>query len=138
SPVLSKQPGMFAGLRPLANWGRGGEVADGRQYASWIHEQDFVSLVQGVIEQDQPRRIYHACRPYPVTNATFMRVLRDHVGISFGLPLPRILAHIGSFVKGVDPSVLIQSVPGTTKSTLEDGFTFKFEKIDSTLANLVK
>src|SRR5690606_8264784 len=138
SPVLSKQQGMFAEVLPLAKWGLGGQVADGRQYVSWIHQQDCVSLVQWIIQQDQPGWIYHACSPYPVTNATFMRVLRDHVGISFGLPLPRILAHIGSFVKGVDPSVLIQSVPGTTKSTLEDGFTFKFEKIDSTLANLVK
>lgn len=138
SPVLSKQQGMFAELLPLAKWGLGGKVANGRQYISWIHQHDFVSLVRWIIEQTHPRRIYHACSPYPVTNATFMNVLRNRVGISFGLPLPRILAHIGSFVRGVDPSILLQSVPGTTKSTLEDGFTFEFEKINGALANLVK
>lgn len=90
SPVLSKQHGMLAELLPLAKWGLGGKVSNGFQCVSWIHERDLVRLVWWIIEQTQPRRIYHACSPYPVTNATFMKALRDSVGASFGLPIPRV------------------------------------------------
>ncbi|TYR34487.1 NAD-dependent epimerase/dehydratase family protein [Sphingobacterium phlebotomi] len=137
SPVLSKQQGMFAELLPIAKWGLGGKVAKGSQYVSWIHQQDFVMLVQWIIEQTNPRRVYHACTPHPVTNAAFMKVLRKSVGVSFGLPLPRIIAHIGSYIKGVDSSILLQSVPATTKYTVEDGFVFKFGNISDALADLV-
>src|SRR5690606_5841939 len=136
SPVLSKKQGMFAELLPIAKWGLGGKVADGRQYVSWIHQQDFVALVKWIIEQTRPRRVYHACSPHPVTNATFMKVLRESVGVSFGLPLPRIIARIGSFVKGVDSSILLQSVPATTKYTIEDGFIFTFENLRDALSEL--
>src|SRR5690606_17948231 len=121
----------------IAKWGLGGKVADGSQYVSWIHQQDFVALVQWIIEQTRPRRVYHACSRHPVMNATFMKALRESVGVSFGLPLPRIMAHIGSFVKGVDSSILLQSVPATTKYTIEDGFVFKLGNIKEALADLV-
>ncbi|WP_312790038.1 NAD-dependent epimerase/dehydratase family protein [Sphingobacterium sp.] len=137
SPVLSKQHGILAELLPLAKWGLGGKVSNGCQCVSWIHERDLVRLVWWIIEQTQPRRIYHACSPYPVTNATFMKALRDSLGASFGLPIPRVLAHIGSFLKGVDSSILLQPVPGTTKFTLEDGFDFKFGKIKCALSDLI-
>lgn len=137
SPVLSKQHGMFAELLPIAKWGLGGKVADGRQYVSWVHQQDFVALIQWIIERTQPRRVYHACSPHPVTNATFMKALRESVGVSFGLPLPRLMARIGSFVKGVDSSILLQSVPATTKYTVEDGFVFQLGNIKEALTDLV-
>lgn len=138
SPVLSKQQGMLAELLPLAKWGLGGKVSDGRQCVSWIHERDFVRLVQWIIERTQPRRVYHACSPNPVSNVAFMKVLRESVGVSFGLPLPLIMARIGSFLKGVDSSILLHSVPGTTKYTVEDGFDFDFGEIECALTDLVK
>lgn len=137
SPVLSKQYGMSAELRPLAKWGLGGKVANGRQYVSWIHQQDFVALVQWIIEQTQPRRVYHACSPQPVTNAAFMEVLRKSAGVSLGLPLPRMIARIGSFIKGIDSSLLLQSVPATTRYTVENGFVFNFGNIKDALTDLV-
>ncbi|WP_333864023.1 epimerase [Sphingobacterium sp.] len=138
SPVLSKQHGMLAELLPLAKWGLGGKVSDGCQCVSWIHERDLVRLVSWMIEHTQPRQIYHACSPYPVTNATFMKALRDSVGTSFGLPIPRILAHIGAFLKAVDSDILLQPISGTTKFVLEDGFDFEFGEIKCALNNLLR
>lgn len=138
SPVLSKQHGMLAELLPLAKWGLGGKVSNGCQCLSWIHERDLVRSVCWIIEQTQPRRIYHACSPCPVNNAAFMKTLRDSIGASFGLPIPRVLAHIGSFLKAVDSGILLQPIPGTTKFILEDGFDFEFGKIECALNDLLR
>ena len=138
SPVLAKDKGMFAELLPIARYGMGGTVADGKQYISWIHQQDFVALVLWILVQPEPRRVYHACSPYPVTNERFMRVLRESLGISFGLPLPRLMAKIGSFVKNVDSSMLLDSVRGTTSYTIGDGFLFQFDNIRDACADLVQ
>lgn len=138
SPVLSKQRGMLAELLPLARWGLGGKISNGRQCMSWIHERDLVRLVLWIIEQRQPRRIYHGCSPRPVTNEIFMKTLRASSEASFGLPIPRTFARIGSFFKAVDSSILLQPVPGTTKFTLEDGFDFEFGEIECALNDLVK
>ncbi|MGB3104320.1 epimerase [Sphingobacterium siyangense] len=138
SPVLSKQQGMLAELLPLARRGLGGKISNGRQCVSWIHERDLVRLVMWIIEQTQPRLIYHACSPHPVTNAIFMKALRASSGASFGMPIPKAIARIGSFLKAVDSSILLQSVPGTTRFTLEDGFDFDFAEIECALNDLVK
>lgn len=137
SPVLTRQQGMFAELLRLTRWRLGGKVAEGKQLVSWIHEHDFVQLVQWVIEQSNPRRIYHACSPNPITQAALMKTIRESTGISFGLPLPRPLVHIGALVKGIDPSVLLDSVPATTRYTVEDGFAFTYGKPRDAIVNLV-
>lgn len=138
SPVLSPQWGMLSELLPLTKRGLGGQVADGGQYVSWIHQEDFVRMVQWIVERAHPSQIYHACSPYPVTNAAFMKALRKTVGVSFGLPLPRLLAHVGAFVKGVDPGMLLDSVPATTTFTRNERFNFGFSHIEEALADLLK
>lgn len=138
SPVLARRSGMFAELYPLVKLGLGGTVGSGQQYISWIHEQDFVRLTLWLIGLSIPRSIYHACSPFPVTNAMFMEKLRRAVGISYGLPLPTPLAKVGSFFKGVDSSMLLGSVAATTRVTVEDGFNFDFPYISDAFSALIQ
>jgi len=138
SPILSKQSGMFAELYPLAKMGMGGKVADGKQMVSWIHEADFVRLIDWIVQSEKRETIYHACSPNPVTNNEFMKALRSEAGMSFGLPLPTILAKLGAFVKGVDPTLLLESVPVTTLLTLKNGFQFNFPYIQPAFNQLIK
>lgn len=137
-PVLSKQSGMFKELYPLAKWGLGGQVGDGQQMISWIHEDDFIRLVEWAVVTEGIPGILHACSPNPVPNREFMRALRHAVNSPIGLPLPTPMAKIGAFLKGVDPSLLLDSVPVTTFSTLEKGFEFNFPYIQPAFNQLVK
>lgn len=138
SPVLTKGSGMFAELYPLVKKGLGGQVGDGSQMVSWIHEADLIQMVLWIIGLDQPSPIYHACSPHPVRNAEFMKIFREQAKVSFGLGVPTPLAHIGAFFKGIDVSLLLQTVPVTTKTTIEDGFKFKYNYLHSALAQLIK
>jgi uncharacterized protein (TIGR01777 family) len=53
----------------------GGPIASGRQYISWIHRDDWVDLVEWVMERSQISGPVNATAPNPVTNAEFSAVL---------------------------------------------------------------
>ncbi|WP_164111229.1 MULTISPECIES: TIGR01777 family oxidoreductase [Sphingobacterium] len=138
SPVLTKDSGMFSELFPLVKIGLGGAVGDGGQMVSWIHEADLVEMVLWIIGLAEPASIYHACSPHPVRNAEFMKIFREEAKVSFGVALPTPVARIGAFFKGIDASILLQTVAVTTKTTIEDGFKFKYSYLHSALAQLIK
>lgn len=138
SPVLMNDSGMFASLKPIVKWGLGGQVANGKQYVSWIHKRDFVKLVLWIIKQEAPAPIYHACSPYPVSNALFMKAFRQNLNQPIGLPLPTIMAKVGSIVKGVDSSLLLQSVAASAKVSVDEGFIFKYPYIQQAIQQLLK
>lgn len=138
SPLLSRHSGMFAELLPLVKSGLGGKVGSGKQYVSWIHENDFSQLILWLLTKEHPSHIYHACSPYPETNMSFMKTFRQIVGVNFGLPLPSLLAKIGALAKGVESGLLLDSVPVTTKLTIEEGFDFKFAYLHNAIKQLIK
>lgn len=92
SPVLAKDFGMLQGLYPLAKIGLAGTVGDGRQYISWIHKDDFVSIILWLINLANPEGTYHACAPQALPNKEFMDILRHQVHMPIGIPLPPIMA----------------------------------------------
>lgn len=138
SPVFLPDSGFFAELLPLVKMGLGGQVGNGKQWMNWIHYQDLVNLIFWILERKAPSSVYHACTPHPTTNADFMKQFRDVVGISIGLPLPTLMAKFGAFAKGVDSSLLLDSVPVTTTRTVEEGFVFLYPDAKTSIKQLVK
>ncbi|ADY52551.1 domain of unknown function DUF1731 [Pseudopedobacter saltans DSM 12145] len=138
SPVLLKDTGMFSELYLLTKWGLGGKVGNGKQYISWIHEQDFIALVFWLIAKEPKDAIYHACTPFPVTNTAFMEQLRQSAGVGLGIPIPAIFARVGALIKGVDASLLLSSTQATTKKTIVEGFKFKYPSIQQAFSQLIK
>lgn len=137
SPVLLQDTGFFAELLPLVKLGLGGQVADGKQWMNWIHYLDFVNLISWILQLENPSPVYHACSPNPSTNSQFMRDFRQTVGVSVGLPLPALMAKIGAFVKGVDASLLLDSVPVTTTLTIHEGFVFYYSNTEIAIKQLL-
>src|SRR5688572_21328629 len=74
--VLGRDGGALWMLSKLTKCFLGGTVGNGRQYISWIHIDDLVSLVVRAIEDESMSGIYNVATPNPVTNAQFMRALR--------------------------------------------------------------
>ena len=137
SPVLSKDYGMLKELYPLAKLGLAGKVGSGKQMISWIDEEDLVRLVQWIINQNHENATYHACSPNPISNEQFMKALREEAGVKIGIPLPTLFAKIGSYFKNVDSSMLLETVPVTTKLSLSKGFNFKYPYIQKSLNHLL-
>ena len=60
---------------------------DGRQFMSWIHDEDFIAAIRWLIEHDDIEGIVNIAAPNPLPNAEFMRMLRD--GLRGPLRSPR-------------------------------------------------
>ena len=88
--------GVFDTLLALVRRGLGGQVGDGRQFMSWVHEKDFVRAVRWLIDHEEIDGIVNIASPNPLTNAQFMRELRDAWGIRVGLPVAEWMLAIGA------------------------------------------
>jgi NAD dependent epimerase/dehydratase family enzyme len=116
--------GIFDYLAWMARLGLGGPVAGGRQYVSWIHDQDFVAALDFLIAHDELAGPVNLAAPGPLPQRDFMRVLRRAWGMPVGLPATRAMAGIGAFVLRSDTELLLKSrrvVPGRLP---EAGFAF--------------
>lgn len=118
--------GIFSVLLNLVRFGLGGQVGDGRQYVSWIHEVDFVQAVLWLIEHPEMEGPVNLASPNPVPNAEFMRTLREAWGMPLGLPATAWMAEIGAAVLQTETELILKSrrvVPGRLQAA---GFTFQF------------
>jgi uncharacterized protein (TIGR01777 family) len=117
--------GVFDVLLGLVRRGLGGRAGDGHQYVSWIHDVDFVRSVYWLIDRDLEGPV-NIASPNPVTNADFMRTLREAWGIRFGLPATRWMLEIGAFLIRTETELILKSrrvVPGRL---IQSSFEFKY------------
>lgn len=118
--------GIFDVLLGLVRRGLGGRAGDGRQYVSWVHDEDFVRAVTWLMERESLSGAVNIAAPNPLSNAAFMRALREAWGIRFGLPAARWMLEVGAFLMRTETELILKSrrvVPGRL---LADGFTFRF------------
>jgi len=118
--------GIFDVLLRLVRSGLGGRIGDGRQFVSWIHEEDFFRAVLWLIEHDGLDGPVNIAAPTPLTNAEFMRDLRAAWGISIGLPATEWMLELGAFLLRSESELALKSrrvVPGRL---LDSGFEFRF------------
>jgi hypothetical protein len=118
--------GVFDTLLRLVRLGLGGRAGDGRQYVSWIHEEDFVRAIYWLIEHQNIEGAVNLSAPEPLPNADFMRVLREAWGVPIGLPAAEWMLEIGARVIRTETELILKSrrvVPGRL---LREGFQFRF------------
>lgn len=125
--VLSPSPGsVFAVLSNLARLGLGGTQGTGRQFVSWIHEDDFARAVDFIIDHEQVQGPVNMVAPNPLPNREFMEGLRDTWGRPNGLPAPSLLIKIGAFFLRTEPELVLQSSRVVPGRLLDAGFEFEF------------
>ena len=113
-------------LLRLVRLGLGGQAGDGRQYISWIHEEDFVRAVMWLIQHDELEGAVNLASPNPLSNADFMRALRLARGVPFGLPASHWMLELGAFLAQSETELILKSRRVVPTRLLESGFTFQF------------
>lgn len=117
--------GVFDVLSRMARLGLGGPVGGGRQYVSWIHEDDFTAAVRFIIDHDVLAGPVNLAAPGPVQQRDLMRELRAAWGVPVGLPATRWMAELGALAIRTDTELLLKSrrvVPGLLTAA---GFEFR-------------
>ncbi|HEU4386572.1 MAG TPA: TIGR01777 family oxidoreductase [Blastocatellia bacterium] len=130
--------GVFDTLLTLVRLGLGGRAGNGRQYVSWIQDDDFVRSIEWLIEHDDLDGAVNLAAPNPVTNADFMRALRQAWGMPFGLPATSWMLEIGAVVIRTETELILKSrrvVPGRLQ---DSGFKFSFQTWDEAARDLCR
>lgn len=127
---------VFPVLCRLARIGLGGRMGSGRQFVSWLHEEDFCRAVEWLIDHRDVSGPVNIAAPNPLTNAGMMRLLRELVAMPIGLPAAEWMLEIGAFFLRTETELILKSrrvVPGRL---LAGGFEFRFPTIREALQNL--
>ena len=130
--------GILDLLLRLTRWGLGGTIAGGNQFVSWIHEDDFVRVVEFLIERDEMEGPVNVAAPGPLPQREFMAGLRKAWGTRVGLPAAEWMAKIGAFFLKTDTELILKSrrvIPGRL---VEAGFSFDFPEWLPAAHDLVK
>src|SRR6185312_2175292 len=134
--VFGRGAGIFPVLRRLARFGLGGKMGSGRQFVSWIHEEDFCHAADWIIEHENLSGPINMAAPNPLSNADMMRLVRKECGAPFGLPATEWMLEIGAFFLRTETELIIKIrrvVPG---KLLASGFQFHFPQLEDALRNL--
>ncbi len=135
--VLGRGGGALPRLARLVRWGLGGTVGHGRQGISWIHEQDMNQLLVRAILNHGMKGAYLATAPNPVSNAEFMRELRQVLRAPFGLPAANWMVRLGApLIMRTDPELAIYGRYCVSRRLREEGFDFMFPDLASALRDL--
>jgi uncharacterized protein len=137
--MMSVEPGgVFEVLIRLVRNRLGGKWGSGRQYMSWIHEEDFLRAVEFLIQQEQIAGAVNLAAPGPLPNEQFLARLRKAWGTNIGLPAAEWMLEIGAFFLRTETELLLKSrrvVPGVL---LDYGFEFSFPQWTEAASDLVR
>lgn len=129
--------GALARLKFLTSIGLGGRVGRGTQGFSWIHEHDLNRIFQRAISDPTLDGPYLATSPEPVSQAEFMRALRQVMRVPIGLPCAPWMARIGApLVFRTDPDLALYGRFVLPKRLGEAGFSFSFPSLIPALRDL--
>ena len=110
----------------LVRLGLGGTQGNGRQFLSWIHDQDFARAVEFLIHRDDLSGIVNLAAPNPLPNREFMATLREAWDMPNGLPAPAPLLEVAAFFHRTETELLLKSRRVIPTRLLEAGFTFLY------------
>jgi uncharacterized protein (TIGR01777 family) len=125
--VMTPNPGgPFDMLLRLVRFGLGGRFGDGKEFVSWIHDQDFVRTVFWLIQHEELDGPVNLASPNPLPNSEFMQSLRKAWGMPFGLSATNWMLALGAFVLRSETELMLKSRRVVPARLLESGFSFQF------------
>jgi len=135
--VLGRHNSVFPRLLNLVKMGMGGRQGNGRQYVSWVHEQDVARSTEWLAGHPGLTGIFNCTAPNAVKNAELMKIIRKAYGMPFGLPAPKWLLEIGSMVIGTETELIMKSRWVMPKRLLDSGFKFHFENAGDAVKDIL-
>jgi len=133
--VLDPREGALAKMLLPFRLFAGGPFGSGRQFMSWIHRDDWVSLARWAAETPGLRGPLNLTAPNPVTNADFARSLGRALGRPAVLPAPGFALTLA--LGEMAGPLLLYSQRVVPARALEGGFRFAHPDLDKALGDLL-
>ena len=135
--VLGKGGSALAPLTLLTRSGFGKRFGPGTQYISWLHQQDYLRILQFIIDTPTVEGAINATAPNPIPNQQFLARMRDALGISLAMPLPAPLLEMGAFLIRTETELILKSRCVVPRRLQQLGFRFKYPESAGALAELL-
>ena len=126
--------GALAKMLPPFKLGLGGPIGHGCQGMSWIHIQDMVALIDFLLNHDECEGIFNATAPNPVSNAEFATTLGRVLNRPTFITTPAAMLRLAM---GEMAELLIEGQFVIPKHALDAGFSFRFERLEPALRDVL-
>eukprot|EP00252_Welwitschia_mirabilis_P027595 TRINITY_DN9503_c0_g1_i1.p1 TRINITY_DN9503_c0_g1~~TRINITY_DN9503_c0_g1_i1.p1 ORF type:complete len:277 (+),score=49.15 TRINITY_DN9503_c0_g1_i1:143-973(+) len=122
--------GYYAKMVPLFMMFAGGPIGSGKQWFSWIHRDDLVSLIIEALYNPAYRGVLNGTAPNPVRLSEMCEELGRVTGRPSWLPVPEFAVKA---VLGEGASIVLDGQKVLPKRAEELGFKFRYPHISDAL-----
>lgn len=133
--VLTAKGGALEKMLPPFRFGLGGKLGSGAQWMSWIHLEDWVGIVQSLLEREVPSGAVNLVSPQPVRNEEFTKTLGRVLQRPALLTVPKLALQI---LYGEMAGVVLGSQRVEAKVAVAAGYKFRFPQLEPALRNLLQ
>ena len=134
--VLDPHEGALAKMLTPFRLYAGGPFGSGRQFMSWIHRDDWVSLARWAVETPSVGGALNLTAPTPVTNADFARALGRALNRPAFIPAPGFTLKL--VLGEMAGPLLLYSQRVVPAKALDAGFRFAHPDLDEALTDLLE
>lgn len=128
---LSPAGGALGQMLLPFKMGAGGRLGSGKQYLSWIDNDDLIAAIHHVLMTDSIRGPVNATAPHPVTNSTFTAALGRTLSRPTVIPVPAFAVKAAFGQLGTE--ALLWGQRALPEKLLESGFTFFYEGVEESM-----
>jgi len=136
--VFSPHGGAFPRFTQLMRIGLGGHHGTGRQFVSWVHEQDVAAFFDWAIRTPAAEGIINLASPNPLPETQLMAALRARVDPPFAFNVPKWMLGIGAFFLRTETELVLKSRRVVPTRATNLGFTFQHPTINTALDDLFR
>lgn len=133
--VLDGSGGALARMLPPFRFFAGGPMGSGRQYMSWIHREDWISMVRWLVHEPRAAGPVNVTAPEPVTNREFATALGAalHRPALVSAPAFALKVLLGEMAT----PLLLTGQRAIPAKALALGFRFRHPELRAALADLL-
>lgn len=126
--------GALAKMIPPFKLFAGGPIGSGRQWFSWIHEDDLIKLIIEVLNRSDIQGTFNATSPNPVRMNQFCSILGEILKRPSWLPVPSVALEL---LLGEGSKVVLEGQEVLPKATQQIGFNYQYPTLKTALQDLV-
>ncbi len=126
--------GAIAKMLPAFKLFAGGPIGTGRQWFSWIHREDLVSLIIRAVTDSAMIGTYNATAPNPVRMADFCHQLGTAMQRPSWLPVPAFALEV---LLGDGAQVVLEGQDVRPQRTVAAGFEYQYPDVPEAIAQVL-
>lgn len=132
--VLGQGGGILQRMLLPFRFGLGGRIGSGRQWMSWVHIDDWVAIVQAMIDNADMHGPFNATAPSPVTNQAFSAALAGVLHRPMLLPMPETVLKL---LLGEMAALVLGSQRVLPQRLIAQDFQFRYTQLEAALRSLL-